>query len=105
MLLEYKEATASLSTSFRVKLPNWAYLIGEKGTIAIPDFWRAKECFLYEGEKLKEHFTAQRKGFGFNFEIDAVSMDLLHGKLESDRVGHQISLDFAGMMDQVMKKF
>lgn len=105
MLLEYKDATASLATSFRVKLPNWAYLIGDRGTIAIPDFWRAKECLLYVGEKLVDRFSEQRKGFGFNFEIDAVSRDLLDGKTESEYVDHQTSIDFARMMDQVMKKF
>ena len=105
MLLEYEDAVASLATSFRVKLPNWAYISGEKGSIAIPDFWRARECFLYEGEKLLDHFSDDRQGFGFNYEIDAVSRDLMEGKLESEVFDHQSTHWLACTMDRLMKKF
>lgn len=105
LLLEYKDAVASLAASFRVKLPNWAFITGEKGSIAIPDFWRARECYLYEGEKLKDHFTDDRPGFGFNFEMDAVSRELLSGKKEPEIVTHSTSLQFAGLMDRIMKQF
>ncbi|MTI33387.1 Gfo/Idh/MocA family oxidoreductase [Xanthovirga aplysinae] len=83
MLFEYEDALATLTTAFRCKLNNWTYIIGENGYIAIPDFWRAKECFLYEMENCVEHFIDPRKGFGFNFEIEAVNADLLGGKKES----------------------
>jgi predicted dehydrogenase len=105
MLLEYEEALASLATSFRVKLPNQAFISGEKGSIAIPDFWRARECFLYEGDKLKDHFTDDREGFGFNYEIDAVSRDLMEGKPGSDVVDHRTTLWLATTMEQLMNKF
>lgn len=105
MLLEFKDAVASLSTSFKVKLPNRAYIIGDEGLIALPDFWRARECFLYEGDNLADHYTDDRKGFGFNFEIDAVSLDLMEGKLESDVVDHGSSRWLATTMDELLKMF
>lgn len=105
MLFEYKESLASLTSSFRVKLPNWAYVIGEQGTIAIPDFWRAKECYLYEGEKIIDHFQDNRQGTGFNFEMDAVCLDIQDGKIQSDVISHEVSQRMAEAMDQVMKKF
>ena len=105
MLFEYDDAVASLRTAFRVKLPNWAYIIGDKGTIAIPDFWGAKTCFLYEGENLVDQFADERQGFGFNFEIDAVCQDLLNGKKESDIVTLNASLKLAETIDEVMKRF
>ena len=105
MQFEYPDASASLHSAFRVKLHNWAYIIGEKGYIAIPDFWRARECFLYEGEKITDRFEDGRKGFGFNFETDAVSLDLLHGKKESELMPHSYSLKIAEHIDAVMAKF
>lgn len=90
-LFEYESAAANLTTSFRCKLNNWAYIIGEEGYIAIPDFWRARECDLYKVEECVDHFKDDRKGFGFNYEIDAVSKDILAGKKESDVVPHATS--------------
>jgi predicted dehydrogenase len=105
MLFEYEEAAASLNASFQVKLHNHAYIIGEKGYIAIPDFWRASECFLHAGEKIVDRFRDEREGFGFNFEIDAVSSDLLAGRKASQVVSHEDSLKLSGTMDRVMRQF
>ena len=44
MLFNYGDnengCSATLGTSFRSKLQNWTYIIGEEAYIAIPDFWR-----------------------------------------------------------------
>lgn len=105
MTFKYRDKLATLHTSFRCKLNNWTYIIGDQGYIAIPDFWRAKECFLYENEKVVEHYNDKRKGNGFNFEIDAVSQDLLMNKKESDIVPHSTSLALMEAMKRVMDKF
>jgi len=105
MLFEYHNSTASLASSMLCKLNNWAYIIGTKSYIAIPDFWRAKECYLYENEDLIEHFIDTRKGFGFNFETDEMSKDLLEGKKESEIMPHQNSIKFQEHMAGVMEKF
>jgi len=105
MLFEYKNAVASLTTSMLCKLNNWTYIIGEKAYIAIPDFWRAKECYLYEGDELIEHFIDPRKGFGFNFETDAMSLDLLNGEKESKIMPHSNSIKFQKYIAAVMQKF
>ena len=34
----YENFVATLGTSYRAKLRNWAYIVGEDGYIAIPDF-------------------------------------------------------------------
>ena len=105
MQFAYNEASASLHASFLVKLHNWAFIIGEKRNIAIPDFWRAKECFLYEGEKVTDHFKDDRQGFGLNFEMDQVSRNILESKKQSQVMPLDYSLKIAGQIDQVMRRF
>lgn len=80
------EVTAMLGTSFRSKLRNWAYIIGDESYIAIPDFWRAKECFLYHLDDLQEHFEDSRESIGLSFETEAAGEDILAGRQQSETV-------------------
>lgn len=105
LLIEYKNASASLATSFRCKMHNWAFIIGEEGYMAIPDFWRAKEVHFYKNETLVEKFVDPRKGFGFNYEIDSVSTDILHGKSHSEIVTHATSIDLQRLIASVLATF
>lgn len=105
ILFEYKRSAARLYTSFEAKLPNWAYIIGTDGYIAIPDFWRAHECYLYKMDELIAHFIDPRKGQGFEFQIDAMSHDLLNGKKESEIMPHSNSMKLQEHMAGVMERF
>ena len=82
-IFNYDNCTATLGTSFRCKLQNWTYIIGTDGYIAIPDFWRAKRCDLYELDTRVDSFEDERSTIGFDYEIDAVSRDILEGRTES----------------------
>ena len=104
-IFDYGETTATLATSFRCKLQNWCYVIGDKGWIAIPNFWRAHECFLYELDTQVDHFDDQRKGQGFEYEIESVSKDILNGKKESTIMPLHISLKFQQHMDLIRQHF
>ncbi|MGL1886276.1 MAG: Gfo/Idh/MocA family oxidoreductase [Reichenbachiella sp.] len=101
----FPHTVAQLTTSFRCKLNNCTYIIGDKGYIAIPDFWRAKECDLYELETCVEHFQDDRKGFGFNFEADQVSLDLIARIKESSIVPHHTSMKLQDWMEKIKMKF
>jgi len=83
---DYGECSASLMVSFRCKLPNAVWLIGEKGYIRIPDFWRARECFLYEQEDPVDYFLDQRAGSGFEYQITEVNRDLQAGRRRPEMV-------------------
>ncbi len=85
---------ASLATSFRCKLQNWTYLIGDQGYIAIPDTWRANRCQLFELDTIVEEFDDGRKSLGFHYEIEAVSQDILEGRKTSQTVAPETSLTF-----------
>ena len=94
MLFNYRDAVATLATSFRCKLQNWAYIIGEEGYIAIPDFWRANQCSLYRLDEQIDHYQDHRRSLGFNYETVAVNDDLLQQKPQSGVVTWADSLKF-----------
>lgn len=106
MIFEYANGeVANLAASILYDMPNEAIILGDKGMIRIPNFFMAKECFLYENNELKNHFTDPSKCVGYNYEVDAVSMDLLEGKKESAVVPLHTSLKIQEMMAIVKKKF
>jgi predicted dehydrogenase len=76
-------AVATLGTSFRSKLQNGAYIIGEEGYIAIPNFWRASECSLYELDTCIDHFEDGRTSLGFDYETIASNKDILAGRQQN----------------------
>lgn len=101
----YADAVASLATSFRAKLHNWAYVIGEEGYIAIPNFWRASNCYLYELDRLIDQFDDGRSSLGFNYEATAVADDLINGRLQSETMPLSTSLRFQQHMARVKEQF
>jgi predicted dehydrogenase len=92
IILDYGHALATLGTSFRCKLQNWAYIIGTQGYIAIPDFWRADQCSLYYLDERIDSFEEQRETFGLNYQIQQVSADILAGRKQSEVVPLATSL-------------
>ena len=105
MVFNYPDAVATLATSFRCKLQNWAYIIGEDGYIAIPDFWRANQCSLYRLDERIDHYQDNRRSLGFNYETVAVNDDLLQQKPQSDVVPWAGSLKFQEHMALVRAHF
>ena len=104
MHFDLGECQATLSTSFRARLPNSAWLIGDGGTIGIPDFWRASECTLYGRDEVLDHFSDARAGRGFEFEIEAVNRDLQAGRKRPETVTWNDSLAFQRHMAAVFGK-
>ncbi len=97
----YADSAATLGTSFRCKLRNWAYVVGEEGYIAIPDFWRAGQALHFRLDECVEHFRDGRTTLGFNYEAQAVGEDLTENRRESRVVTHADSLKFQQHMAQV----
>jgi predicted dehydrogenase len=86
------DITSLLSCSFKCNLDNTGVLIGTRGRIVLPDFWRSTSAFLYEDGSLIESFDDQRRGNGFEFEIEAASRDILDGRKQSETVPLSLSL-------------
>jgi predicted dehydrogenase len=89
-----QSATAQLSTSFRCKLPNYLYLIGDEGYIAIPNYWAAEQAKLYKLDICIDHFSAPRPCSGFSYQIEQVSNEILTGQLQPKKVSWAASLAF-----------
>jgi predicted dehydrogenase len=100
-ILKYERHVATISSSFRAKLPNWGYVIGDRGYIALPNFWCASECQLWVGDDKVEHFKDDRSTNGFDYQIDAVNGDLLAGRKQSEVVPLSVSLAFQRQMDRI----
>ena len=109
MLFQYGDesdgAVATLGTSFRSKLQNWAYIIGEEGYIAIPDFWRTSECFLYHLDSCIDHFEDGRESLGFNYETEAACADILAGRQQNATVTWSDTLRFQEHMERIRERF
>lgn len=91
---DYRDCVATLATSFRCKLQNWAYVIGDEGYVAIPDFWRASQCHLYRLDERIDTFDDGRSTLGFNYEAQAASEDILQGRRQSAVMPWSNSLKF-----------
>lgn len=102
---DYRDFVATIGTSYRAKLRNWAYIIGEEGYVAIPDFWRASQCQLWVLDDLVDSFHDGRATIGFNYQIDAVCGDLAAGRTESAVLPLTASLRFQEHMDQIRSRF
>ncbi|MEO0974916.1 MAG: Gfo/Idh/MocA family oxidoreductase [Pseudomonadota bacterium] len=103
--LTFADCIATLGTSFRAKLRNWAYIIGEGGYIAIPDFWRATECQHWQLDTMVERFVDDRDTGGFSFQIDAVNADVIAGRKESPTIPLSASLRVQMLMDEIRARF
>ncbi|MFT5312463.1 MAG: putative dehydrogenase [Paraglaciecola sp.] len=101
ILADYPEARATLATSFRAKLQNSAYIIGDQGYIDIPNFWRADRCSLFTLDTQIDEFADQRKGSGFEFQIDAASQAIKLGRRETELMPHSTSLILQRQMDSI----
>ena len=100
-----ESATAQLSASYRCKLPNYLELIGDEGSISIPDYWGAKEAKLFKQAQCVEIFEDERSFFGFKYQIDVMSQDLLDGKLQSEVVSWEDSRAFQLQLDKIKATF
>lgn len=104
-IFNYRDFVATIATSFRAKLRNWAYIIGEDGYVAIPDFWRATQCQLWVLDDLVDSFEDCRSTNGFDYQIEAVGSDLSAGRTESAIVPLSASLRFQEHMDGIRSRF
>lgn len=98
-------ALLSLGTSFQCRLKNSALIIGDKGYIEIPDFWRANECGLFELDTQIDHFKDSRQSLGYNFEAEAVGQKILNGELQHETMPHSQSMLLQKQIELIRSKF
>ena len=103
MLFDYGDCTATLTTSFRSKLKNVGRIVGDKGFIELPDFWRAREAHLFIESECVESFNDGRSSHGLCYETFAFGEDVLANRQESVTVPWSTTLAFQKVMSRVLQ--
>jgi len=105
---QYKEegVLAELSSAVAAEIGKDAVIVGDKGTIVVPNFWMAEsaECYDTEG-KLVESFSTEYNANGYVFEAEEVNQCLREGKKESAALPLQDTLDIMKLMDSLRKEW
>jgi predicted dehydrogenase len=105
MLFNYGTASAFLFSSLRFNSLNKGIISGDKGSIEIPDFYKAVSAQLYdENHQLVESFTDERRTIGYNFEIQEATDCILNGSCESKIVTHTRSNELQEIMTDVRRQ-
>lgn len=105
ILAKANDVTLSLATSFKCRLQNAALIIGDKGYICIPNFWRANSCQLYQTDTLLMNFEDGSAGLGYCFEAEAVAEAIFAGQLEHEMAPHSLSLSLQQQMSEIKEMF
>ncbi len=102
IMLQYPQGQlALLSSSIRTRTPHNAFIMGTKGMIWIPMFWRARLAVLWRSRKLPRITWGSA---GYEHEAAEVNQCIREGKLESASVTLAESLALMETMDQIRKK-
>lgn len=105
ILADAGEVKLTLATSFQCKLQNWAYIIGDQGYIAIPNFWRADQCILYKSDQKLDHFSDNRASIGFNYEAQAVGKAIQDQQVQHPLMPHSTSHLLQQQMEMIKRLF
>jgi len=99
-LFEYEDGqTAMLSSSFRLTIPQDAFIFGTKGYLKIPNFYHPSKIILKLDEKPKKKIEKPYKAPGYNYEAKEVMRCLNAGKLESKIMPLDETLEIMKTMD------
>lgn len=105
MIFNYGDVSALLFSSIRFNSRNEGIIYGDKGSIEIPDFYKAGSAHLYNAEhQLVESFADQRTTLGYNYEIQEVTDCVLNGSCESKIVTHARSNELQEIMTDVRRQ-
>jgi len=78
---------------------------GTKGSIVIPNFWRASSATLQVDGKEKEIIEIPFDGNGYCYEAREVEHCLREGKLQSDLMTWDESISVLKTMDELRKQW
>lgn len=96
---------AVMTSGVSVALPKEARIFGDKGRILIPNFYGARECFLYDkdGQLVEEFFDEIENGFVH--EVNHVAELFLNGKKESNLIPFDDIIFSAEMFSAFMSEW
>lgn len=106
MLLKYPgDAQAVLSATLTATTQTEAWVHGSEKSIHMHQrFHHCETLSIYQGHELESTIEFPHQGIGYHFEIQEVVDCLQAGKLESEKMTHQDSLNLISLLDQVREK-
>jgi dihydrodiol dehydrogenase / D-xylose 1-dehydrogenase (NADP) len=103
--MRFEDGTiAMLGSAVTVDMHNQAIIVGDKGKIVVPDFWKAESAQLYDNDgELINTFVMPFVANGYEYEAEEVNACLREGKKESDMVPLADTLAIMKLMDSLRK--
>ena len=89
---------AVLSSGIRVSTEHRVRISGTEGSIMVPNFWHATEATLTKSDGTTEKVVGQS---GYQFEADEVAQCVRAGKLESERMPLDETVEIMRTLDSV----
>ena len=101
MHLQYEDQrTANLTASIRAFTPCEAEVCGTEGFIRLEkDFWHPRKLTITKPDEEKQTLEFSDKANGYEYEAQHVMDCITAGKIESDVMSWQASMDLMAMMD------
>ena len=102
VMLQYPNGSISqLFSSFQLKTNQEAVIYGEKGYFHLKPFWNGTVVAIHTaaGEETSE-FPFRKNGF--EYEIEEVVKCVKNQQIESDTVPHKLSIQIAGILDEII---
>ena len=93
---------ANIQCSFTTKLPEDAYIYGDKGYIRIPKIHFGTDAFLYDlNDRITEAFEGKAEN-GFIYQIEEAVRCIQTGKTESEVCPHSMTLTTCKIFDECL---
>ncbi len=96
-------AIAQLYSSFLQKTNQEALIYGDKGYLHLKPFWNGTVVDIHNREGVKSKSFPFVKN-GFEFEIVEVFDCVQNKQIESRTIPHNLSLEMAGLMDEIIER-
>ncbi|NLP35201.1 MAG: Gfo/Idh/MocA family oxidoreductase [Clostridiales bacterium] len=97
---------ADLSSAISVDIGSDAVIIGDKGKIVVPEFWKADKADRYDAQgNLVETYSLPHPKNGYEYEAKEVNHCLREGKTESSIHPLQSTLEIMTIMDQIRQEW
>jgi len=102
IMLQYPQGQlALLSSAIQTRTPHNAFIMGTRGMIWMPMFWRARLAVLWRSRKFPRIVWGR---VGYQYEAAEVNQCIREGKVESPTVTLAESLALMETMDQIREK-
>lgn len=100
--IELEHSFANIQCSFTTKLPEDAYIYGNRGYIRIPKIHYGTDAFLYDlGDTVVESFQGKEEN-GFIYQVREAVRCIEAGMLESEVCPHSMTLETCKIYDECL---